>query len=477
MNRLVTGIIALISLVAFSPCSNGAESARRKESLDEGWRFHLGEVTDGANPAGDDSSWQTVALPHDWSAAAEFSPTNASATGFLPGGIGWYRKTFAAQADWLDRKPFVTFDGVYRNAEVWLNGQHVGGRPYGYSSFQFELTPFLATNRQNVLAVRVEREDVADSRWYPGSGIYRHVWLELVQPVHVALWGTFITTPRVSADHADVVVSTEVTNETTAAQSVRVAWQIEQPDGQPLAECSHLEDLPPASAYTFSQWQKCPAPRLWSPDTPVLYTLLTRVFAGGRLVDESRTPFGIRQVFFDANRGFFLNGKNLKLKGLCLHHDGGVVGAAVPEDLLARRLKLLKTIGANAARCSHNPMAPELYDLCDRLGLLVMDEAFDEWELGKRKWVEGRNIGSAARFGYSRNFTQWAEQDCADMVRRDRNHPSIVLWSIGNEIDYPTDPYVLAETRAVEGFAQATNQPAQTRLTVLAPRLIAAVKR
>ncbi len=475
MPRTVFSTIGVLFAVA---CTTFATEPPRQHTLfDSHWRFHLGEMADGQQPELDDSSWRALDLPHDWSAEAEFSPTNASGTGFLPGGIGWYRKTFATDAAWSGRKVFVTFDGVYRNADVWINGHPLGQRPYGYITFQHELTPFLAASGANVLAVRVARENVADSRWYPGSGIYRHVWLTVTHPVHVPLWGDYITTPRANAETADVVVRTEVTNATDTPQSVRVVWRIVRPDGALLGEHEQGRTLPDAGSHTFSQWQKVANPALWSPDSPVLHALISRVYAGSELVDETRTPFGIRTFHFDANNGFFLNGQNLKIKGLCLHHDGGVVGAAVPGDVLARRLRLVKEIGGNAVRCSHNPMAPEFYDLCDQLGLLVMDEAFDEWELGKRKWVEGRNVGRAERFGYSEDFEQWAEQDCADMVRRGRNHPSIILWSLGNEIDYPTDPYVLDETRAVEGFAQDDRQPKQTRLAVVAPRLIAAVKR
>jgi len=467
-------LIALAGVLAFAA---PAAETRVIQSADLGWRFHLGDVAEAKSAAFDDTAWRTLDLPHDWSVEGEFSPTNASCTGYLPGGIGWYRKTFVTEAAWSGKKIFVTFDGVYRNAEVWINGHSLGERPYGYITFQHELTPYLIAGGTNVLAVRVARANVADSRWYPGSGIYRDVWLTVTHPVHVPLWGNYVTTPRATTASADVVVHTEVTNQTSAATSVRVAWQLLKPDGTKISELAQTETLAPNGGHTFSQWQTVAAPQLWSPDSPVLYTLVSRVFVGEELVDETRTPFGIRTFYFGANNGFFLNGKNLKLKGVCLHHDGGVIGAAVPEDMLARRLKLAKEIGVNAIRCSHNPMSPALYDLCDQLGLLVMDEAFDEWEIGKRKWVKGRNVGSAQRFGYSADFAEWAERDCADMVRRDRNHPSIVMWSIGNEIDYPTDPYVLAATRAVEGFAQDEKLPQQTRLTVVAPKLIAAVKR
>jgi len=452
-------------------------SAHLHQSFDEGWRFHLGEVSGGQSADLDDSAWRKLDLPHDWSAEADFSPTNASATGFLPGGIGWYRKSFNFDAQWAGQRVLVTFDGIHRNADVWINGHHLGQRAYGYITFQHDLTAYLVTDKPNVLAVRVERENVADSRWYPGSGIYRHVWLTAVSPVHVPLWGTAIRTPRVLDGKADVVVATDVTNGLPRAARIQVTWQVVGPDGKSLAEFGEVETVRAGAMHNFSHWQKVEQAQLWSLESPALYTLKCRVFADGNLMDETDETFGIRTFYFDANKGFLLNGQNVKLKGVCMHHDAGVVGAAVPDDMLARRLRLVKEFGGNAIRCSHNPMAPELYALCDKLGLLVMDEAFDEWEIGKRKWVAGRNVGSAKRFGYSEDFEQWAEQDCADMVRRGRNHPSIILWSIGNEIDYPTDPYVLEETRTVEGFARDNKQPRQTRLAIVAPKLIAAVKR
>ena len=422
------------------------------------------------------AGWKQIHLPHDWSALGDFSQTNASCTGFLPGGIGWYRKSFDGAPNWADRKVLVTFDGVYRNAEVWINGHELGTRPSGYSTFQYDLTPFLMTNGPNVLAVRVERRNVADSRFYAGSGIYRDVWLTVCDPVHVGLWGNYVTTPRVDDESAEVVVRTEVTNETSTARMAEVRWQIVGPDGRMLDEKGETHELGAGGGYTFSKWQKVLQPRLWSTDSPALYTMTSRVLVDGMVKDETRTRFGIRSIWFEADRGFSER-TECEIEGVCMHEDGGVVGVAVPADVLAHRLKLLKSIGVNAVRCAHNPMKPQFYDLCDELGLLVMDEAFDEWEIGKRKWVEGRNMGAAKRFGYSTFFAEWAERDCADMVRRDRNHPSVILWSIGNEIDYPTDPYVLSETRTVEGFSTASGQPKQTRLAVLAPKLIAAVKR
>ena len=318
---------------------------------------------------------------------------------------------------------------------------------------------------------------MADSRWYPGSGIYRDVWLTVTHPVHVSQWGNYVTTPRVDRETADVTIATEVTNQTTSAQNLKVVWQILGPDGKVLTENTRTQALAAGKSSIFTQWQKVAHAQLWSLDSPVLYTAVSQIFLGGEMVDETRTPFGIRRFYFDPNTGFFLNGQSLKLKGLCIHHDAGSLGAAVPEGVLERRLRLMKDMGCNAIRCSHNPEAPEFYDLCDRLGLLVMDEAFDEWEMGKRKWIKGRNVGTASRFGYNKDFDKCAERDCEDMVRRDRNHPCIILWSIGNEIDYQTDPYVHPEARNDAAFKNDPSLPPQTRLTVVAPRLIAAVKR
>ena len=459
-----------------------AGPVRQQQSFDRDWRFHLGDVETGYSVGLDDTAWRKLDLPHDWSVEGSFSPDHASGSGYLPGGTGWYRKTFTLPNALQGSRVVIEFDGIYRNSDVWLNGTHLGSRPYGYIAFQYELTAYLKFDGQpNVLAVRVARENVADSRWYTGTGIYRHVWLHTMQPVHIGPWGVFVTTPRVTTEFADIVVTTDVVNGSDAEQQIKVVSQVIGPDGAAQGEAANTNILSPGQTYTFSDWQKIKAPQCWGPDHPVLYSLVSRVYAQGILVDEIRTPFGIRTFYFDPNRGFFLNGVNRKLKGLCLHHDGGVVGAAVPDDVLKRRLELVKASGANAVRCAHNPMAAEFYRFCDQIGLLVMDEAFDEWEIGKRKWVEGRNRGKATaeRFGYSTWFAEWAERDCADMVRRARNHPSIIMWSIGNEIDYPTDPYVHPESRVDSDFADFSmeNNPSVTLLNVVAPRLIAAVKR
>jgi hypothetical protein len=449
-------------------------------SFDTGWRFHLGEMNDGQSPGVNDGDWQTVGLPHDWSAESDFSPTNASGTGFLPGGTGWYRKSFTVPESARGNRFVIRFDGVSRNSDVWLNGVHLGNRPSGYATFEYDLTPQLQFGAQtNLLAVRVERNDVADSRWYPGSGIYRHVWLTRTLPVHVASWGVQITTPRVTAESADVVATTTVTNGSPEKIALTIISSITDEAGEIQSETSSPIELPAGESKTLAEWQKLSQPRLWSLAQPTLYRLVTQLKSGTELLDEVTNTFGVRTFYFDAAKGFFLNGTNLLIKGVCLHHDGGAVGAAVPEAMWERRLRLIKAMGANAVRTSHNPQAPEFYDLCDRIGLLVMDEAFDEWEIGKRKWVKGRNEGEAGRFGYSSAFPEWGIRDLGDIVQQHRNHPGIILWSIGNEIDYPTDPYIHPESRNDPDFAKFSRlgHPEAAQLTVIAPKLIAEVKR
>ena len=471
--------LPLLALLLY-PFMIAGEPARTTLAFDENWRFQLGDTQGAEQPLFRAENWRAVDLPHDWSAEHDFSPTNASGTGFLPGGTAWYRKEFTLPEKLRGRRVSVEFDGVYRNSDIWINGTHLGHRPSGYIGFDHDLTAHLRFgSNANVIAVRVERDNVADSRWYTGSGIYRHVRIVDTDPVHIAPWGVFVTTPQFTAGAADVHTRAEVVNGSNDARVLRIQTRVSDTMGVTVSEAEDTHALAAGDSYVFSTWQKVPDPELWSPQAPNLYTLTTRVLSGRTLLDEVRTPFGIRVFHFDPDSGFFLNGTNLLLKGVCLHHDAGVVGAAVPGEVLKRRLQLVKDLGANAVRCSHNPMAPELYSLCDALGLMVMDEAFDEWEIGKRKWEKGRNTGTAERFGYAEAFEEWAERDLSDMVRQHRNHPSIIMWSIGNEIDYPTDPYVHPESRIDQDFSGFSRKgmPSVTRLSVVAPQLIAAVKR
>jgi beta-galactosidase len=422
-----------------------------------------------------------VDLPHDWSIEGPYSAKNAAGTAYLPAGIGWYRKTFQLPGSLGGRKVSIRFDGVYRDSIVWINGVLLGSRPYGYATFEYDLTPHLHLGGQaNVLAVRVDHSVIADSRWYPGSGIYRHVWLNVTGPVHIAAWGTYVTTPVATETEALVSIETRLLNETPADVRATVVTSVLNDKAVEVASVKSEEPVTAGADRSFAQQLTVPRPGLWSPDQPHLYTAVSRVYLDGKVVDEQRTPFGIRTFYFSPDKGLVLNGRPIKMKGVCIHHDLGALGAAFFEEALERRLKRLQEIGVNAIRCSHNPMAPELYDLCDRLGLLVMDEAFDEWIGGKRKWAEGRNSGTVARRGYHEAFEIWGVRDAQDMVLRDRNHPSIVMWSIGNEIDYPTDPFVHPRGRHDDSIPPDT--PGQSEILsanlmpAIARRLIAAVK-
>ena len=452
---------------------NAVTSGRIVEDFDSDWRFRLGDFPTAVMPAFDDSSWQRVNVPHDWSIAGPFSADYASGNGYAPGGVGWYRKHFRLDSAQSGRHVTIEFDGVYDYSEVWINGTFVGARPYGYSSFAYDLTPYLkfGTN-DNVIAVRVDHSRYADSRWYTGSGIYRHVRLVVTDPLHIGHWGTYVTTPTVKSGQAVVRVETAVENSSDRAKSLSLQLDILGPDGRVVASSTTTKTVGKGTTLTALQNFKVENPHLWSPDTPTLYTLRSRLLSGNAVVDETTTAFGIRTARFDPDKGFLLNGRPLKLKGVCVHHDAGCLGAAVPDKVLARRLRVLKDLGVNAIRTSHNPPAPELLDLCDRLGLLVMDEAFDEFTPAKNKWVSGRNVGLPSHFGYAEVFQQWSVTDIQDMVRRDRNHPCVILWSIGNEIDYANDPFT---DPALGAEYQPGNPPAQDLVKCARP-LIVAVK-
>lgn len=440
--------------------------------FDEDWRFSKGDFATAMTPAFEDAGWRLLNLPHDWSSEGPFSAEYASSTGYAPGGVGWYRKHFRLDAADTNQLVAVEFDGIYDYSEVWLNGHLVGGRPYGYSSFECVLTPLVRFGAENVLAVRVDHSRFADSRWYTGSGIYRHVRLRLTDKLRVAHWGTYVTTPEVTPESATVRVETTVENGTGEGQSFSLQAELLAPDGHTVAEMTTSGRLPDSTNQVIVQQIKLARPQLWSPGSAVLYIVRSRLRSGSALVDETATPFGIRTLRFAPDTGFYLNGTSMKLKGVCLHHDAGCLGAAVPEKVLERRLLILKELGVNAIRTSHNPPAPELLELCDRLGFLVMDEAFDEFTPAKNKWVSGRNNGTPSRFGYAELFAQWSVRDISDMVRRDRNHPSIIMWSIGNEVDYRNDPF----THPVLGNEYRPGNPPAQGLVTCARPLIAAVK-
>jgi hypothetical protein len=463
--------IIVVLMLMFAPVVLASTAPRIVQPFDFDWRFHLGDMPGASGPEFSDSDWRVLNVPHDFSREGDFSQTNASSTAFLPGGIGWYRKTFVVPADWRDKVIRIQFDGVSMRSHVWINGHEVGGWPYGYSTFELDLTPFVVFGATNVIAVRVDRAAVDDSRWYPGSGIERHVWLMAMEKIHVAQNGIYITTPQVAVDKAQIIIRTSVQNETSTSEEVELFTEIFGPNVARVSFLTNRAEIAAHSENTFTQTVEIVDPNLWSPHSPALYTAGTLVRAGDKWVDAQSTHFGIRSAVFDAQNGFILNGKPLKIKGVCLHDDAGALGCAVPDATLERRLVLLKGIGCNAIRCSHNPKAPEFYDMCDRLGLLVMDEAFDEWTGAKNKWIEGWNTGTPSRHpGYSEFFAFWADQDLREMVQRDRNHPCIILWSIGNEIDYPGDPYSYPTDQNYD-----TNKPSARVLAETAPRLVADV--
>jgi beta-galactosidase len=411
--------VALPAVAQESP-----QTPRQRLLMDYAWTFTRGDPAGAEAPDFDDRGWRAVDLPHDWSIEGPYDSAAATTGrgGYLPTGIGWYRRSFTLPDVASGRRVTVEFDGVYQHSDVWVNGHHLGTRPNGYVGFQYDLTPHLVDG-DNVVAVRVDNSRQPNSRWYSGSGVYRHVWLTVTDPLHIGQWGTYVTTPEVDTAAAVVAVRTRVANDGTSERRGSLVLAILDMAGREVARVEAPFTLAAGVATEVAQSLTVDAPAFWSPATPVLYTLRTTVLdATGRAVDGTDTPFGIREIVYDADRGFLLNGDRVKMLGVNLHHDGGPVGAAVPEAVWERRLILLKQMGVNAIRTAHNPPAPEFLDLCDRLGLLVMDEAFDEWTHGK------------VEYGYHRYFAEWADRDLVDFVRRDRNHPSVVLWSLGNEI-------------------------------------------
>ena len=409
----------LILFVVLAAVTFRAE-AREKINFDKGWRFILADSAQMSLAMYDDSAWRMLNVPHDWAIEGDFSASAPSGNsgGALPGGVGWYRKSFEVAAADKGKLFYIDFDGVYMNAKVWINGQLLGQRPYGYSSFRFDLTPHLKFGARNVVAVRVDNSDQPNSRWYSGCGIYRHVWLVKTEKIHVAHWGTHVV-----AEGNKVSVSVSIDNNTTSQQTVVVRNKIISPAGVQVASASKKLSLNPSAKSISSLSQlKVSRPQIWSCETPYIYKVVTTIEQNGKVVDTYETPTGFRTFKFDAEKGFSLNGKSMKINGVCQHHDLGCLGAAVNEDALYRQLRILKEMGTNAVRCSHNPPAPELLAMCDTMGLIVMDESFDMWRRRKTK------------NDYARFFDQWAERDLTDLVLRDRNHPSILMWSIGNEV-------------------------------------------
>lgn len=458
MKKILTTLMtSAVAALAMAQVSFGDASL-----FNDQWLFNQGDESAAVNSDFDDQKWRKLDLPHDWSVEGRLSPTLASCTGYLPAGIAWYRKHFTLTngkiSDTIltkdaNARTYIYFEGVYNRSEVYLNGHLLGVRPSGFASFLYDMTPYLQEG-DNVISVRVDHSRIADSRWYTGSGIYRDVWIISAPEVHLAQWGTGYSATKITDSQATIAVEVAVDGASSAKRGLLVKVEIVDANGKSVAKRSASVKAVEGAKTTLSL--NVPKPHRWSLSDPYLYTIKTQLIMGGKVIDGNEIRAGLRTLTFDANKGFALNGNWMKVKGVCLHHDAGTLGAVVPEAVWERRLIKLKEIGVNAIRCSHNPQAPVLYDLCDRLGFLMMDEASDEWEFPKRKWVEGWNVGTPAFDGTYDFFEEWIDRDVTDMVRRDRNHPSIIMWSIGNEVDYPNDPY---SHPILDGGNAVINQP------------------
>ncbi len=476
------GKYILILLFLFTVKTLSAQQVRQKILFNDGWKFYKGDIANGDRSNLNEEDWRNVELPHDWSIEGPFAEIWASATGYLPAGIGWYRKTFSITSLQRSKNISLYFDGVYKNSEVWINGHYLGKRPNGFIPFQYEITKYLNKTGKNIVAVKADHSDFADARWYTGSGIYRNVYLVATDPVHIDLWGVRFLTPYVSKAKAIAKIIVSVVNQSPASTPVIVRSFLTDVNGKVIAKTQQQIKISGNSNSDANLSFTVNDPALWSTDDPKLYKLQVSVFVNGKKTDDVNEEVGFRSFLFDKDKGFFLNGKSMKLKGVCLHDDAGALGVAVPEEVWVRRLEKLKDAGCNSVRMSHNPHVDYLYDLMDRMGFLVMDEAFDEWEVGKNKWIQGWNVGKPGNDGTHTYFNEWAEQDIRDMVLRNFNRPSIIMWSIGNEIDYPNDPYtheVLNTGRnpQIYGRGFTAGHPPASRLGELAKRLTAAVKK
>jgi beta-galactosidase len=441
-------LIYLLSLLLINHI-NAQTKTNGTVNFDEGWRFHLGGMLGGQEPGLNDSKWRQVDLPHDWSIedrAGTQSPFNPDAIsqvggGFTSQGTAWYRKTFAVPLADKGKQIIIQFDGVYTNADVYVNGQHLGNHPYGYTSFYYNITGQLKYGKKNTIAVGVKNEG-QNSRWYSGSGIYRHVWLKTLNPVHLTQWGTYITTPEVSEKAARVNIKLQLINEGTDNSAIEVVTKFLAPNGMEAGNTKTRINLAAGETKEFSEHADINDPQLWSCKSPSLYRAVTEIYQNEQPINTETTTFGIRKIAFDVNNGFQLNGKTIKLKGGCFHNDNGPLGPKAYDRAEERKVELLKASGYNAIRCSHNPPSPAFLDACDRLGMLVIDEAFDTWNIGKNP------------YDYHLYFKDWWQRDIKSMVSRDCNHPGIIMWSIGNEIPGAGTPEEAQNARMIAQYVK-----------------------
>ena len=428
-NRFLSRVVRTAFVLTFLLTGAAAwgQPARKVENIDKTWKFHLGDAENAQEPAFDDTNWRTLDVPHDWSIEGDYdenSPVKRGG-GYLPAGVGWYRKKLTFKAEDADKEVLIDFDGVMANSDVWINGHHLGHRPFGYLPLIYELTDHITFDgRPNVIAVRCDNTVQPASRWYTGAGIYRHVQLVTQHPVHLKQWSVYITTPEITDRQATVSIQAAVTNRTEAMQTVTVQTTLTAPSGASVKSEPATLLVAPNQTSPLQQTLVVANPERWHIDSPNVYTAVTSVAIDGRTIDEETNTFGIRSLEFKPETGLWLNGRNVRIYGACLHHDGGAVGAAVPLSVWERRLNLLKELGCNAVRGAHNPMDEPFYDLLDRMGFLFLDETFDTWTYGK-------NHGQQA---YNLYFNEWWYEDARDQLLRVRNHPSIFAWSLGNEI-------------------------------------------
>ena len=439
MTILSSFSFALITLLSLFLTTNHS-SARNRESFDAGWAFSLGDSEGVEAPDFDDSRWRQLDLPHDWSVEGHFEPDAPAGApgGYLSAGIGWYRKAFLVPEELKQRRVFIEFDGIYMNGEVWINGHHLGKRPYGYIGVEYDLTPHLNYGSRNVIAVRVDDLKQPSARWYGGAGIYRHVWLKHTDPIHVDHWGTYVTTPEVTDESATVAIETTIANDSISEEQVTVLQEIISPEGQVLASTQETVTAKTGAPTLTKQQLSLTHPKRWSPDEPNLYSIRTTLSTDDEERDQYDSSLGVRTLRFDRNEGIFLNDQPIIMRGMCNHQDLGPLGTALWDGALRRRLQMLKDMGCNALRTAHYPHSPELMSMADEMGFLVIDETFDEWRRGWNfkdgQLVSSPNDRGKARNGYNRYFTEWFKRDLVDHLKRDRNHPCVIMWSIANEV-------------------------------------------
>jgi len=452
-----------------------------QSSLITDWKFNLGDVKLGENESLEDSKWENVQVPHDWSVKQFASPNLSSCTGYLPGGIGWYRTKINIPATTIGKRYYLYFEGVYNKSEVYINGKWLGKQYDGYISFMYDITPFVKQGDENIVAVKVDHSNDADSRWYTGSGIYRNVHLVEANNTHIGLWGVYYAAEVIDESKAAITVETKITKHQKSSATLKIVHELFDANGALITSVEKKISETDFSSTAIRQVLNVKNPKLWGINSPYMYVLKTTVSEDGKMVDESKVNVGIRSLKFDPNKGFALNNEWMKIKGVCLHHDAGVLGAAVPKEVYREKVLKLKEIGCNGIRMSHNPQSTDLYDICDELGMLVMDEAFDEWEYPKKKWLDGWNVGEPGFQGAAEYFREHGWKTLESMIYRDRNHPSVIMWSIGNEVDYPNDPYTHPILNS-EGIGQyhvagyQPNQPDAKRLGDIATELAEIVR-